>query len=138
LLEQYLSFQQALVHQHWQTYRHESRPSVQAMSFKPQQAEQYFQEMEAYWQFFAEAFSNRPNCTVWYEDLCRETETVSQQAQVFLGATPISGFEPDTVKVGRPASELISNYDELREYFSGTSYRAFFADEDSLPRRLAA
>jgi len=138
LLEQYLSFQQALVHQHWQTYRHESRPMVQAMSFKPQEVERYFQDMEAYWQFFAQAFSNRPTCTVWYEDLCHETETVSRQAQAFLEATPISGLEPDTVKVGRPARELISNYDELREYFWDTSYRAFFADEDSLPRRLVA
>lgn len=138
LLEQYLSFQQALVHQHWQTYRHEERPPVQAMSLKPQEAEQYFQEMEAHWQFFAQAFSNEPQCTVWYEDMCRDIEAVSRQAQIFLGVTPISGYEPDTVKVGRPARELISNYDELREYFSGTPYSDFFADKVSIPHRRAA
>lgn len=138
LLEQYLSFQQALIHQRWQTYRDQSLPPVQAMSFQPHEVEEYFEETESHWQFFESAFSSQPHCTVWYEDLCRDIDSVSRQAQKFLGAAQITGLEPDTVKVGRPARELISNYDELREYFSGTPYSAFFADEVKLPRRLAA
>ncbi len=138
LLEQYLSLKQALVHQRWQIYRHQSRPAAQAMSFKPQEVERYFQDMQAHWRFFEQAFSSRPQCNVWYEDLCRNTETVSRQAQEFIGAAVIAGLQPNTIKVGRPASELISNYDELREYFSGTPYRAFFAEGDAQPRRLAA
>ncbi len=137
-LQQYLSLQQAKVHKRWQTYRHQSRPPVQAMSFKPQDVERYFQDMQAHWQFFEQAFSNRPQCNVWYEDMCRETEAVSLRVQVFLGAATVSGLEPDTIKVGRPASELISNYDELREHFAATPYRAFFEEGYVQPRRLAA
>lgn len=138
LLQQYLSLQQARTHQRWQTYRHQARPPVRAMSFKPQQVERYFQDMAAYWDGFEQAFSNRPRCDVWYEELCHQTESVSRQAQTFLGAASVAGLQPETIKVGCPARELISNYDELCRYFAGTQYQAFFAGDDVQPRRLAA
>ena len=138
LLEQYLSLQQALVHKKWQTYRHQKTPPVQRMELKPEDAKRYFGETQDQWAEFERAFCNRPRCYVSYEELCGQKDAASRRVQEFLGAQFMADLQSDTVKVGRPARELIGNYDELREYFAGTPYYSFFTPGEAQPRRMAA
>jgi hypothetical protein len=74
---------------------------------------------------------------VWYEDLCQHTEVVSLEVQGFLGAHVVSGLQPGTIKVGRPLAEVVSNYDQLRQYFRGSKYESLFEQAATELRRAA-
>ncbi len=138
LLEQFVSVEQALIHQRWQLHRGDTLPPLRPMSFEPTAVEHYFRRIGAHWRWFDRVFADRPQCTVWYEDLCRDTDRVSRQTQEFLGAATIAGLQPGTIKVGRPASELITNYYALRKHFSGTPYAKFFEENHRSALRRAA
>jgi hypothetical protein len=137
-VEQYLSLREALVHRHWQAYRNEQPPPVRAMTFQPHEMERYFHQVQAHWDWFEQTFADRPQLTVWYEEMCIHTEAISRQTQQFLGADVMEGLQPDTVKVGRPAKELIENYEELSRYFSGSPYQRFFKSESPVRLKTVA
>ena len=139
VLEQYVSLQEALLHHQWHAVnRPEDLPALRTLRLEPAAVEGYFQTTAAHWNWFERTFSRRPRQAVSYEDLCARTELVSRQVQQFLGAAVIEGLRPQTVKVGRPASELVSNYGELCDYFSGTEHARHFRSDGGLQRRRAA
>ncbi len=129
LLHQFVSLQQALVHQSWQTYRHDVRPAMRKLEIDPLEAEHYFRRQLAHWAWFEAMFAGRLQLTVWYEELCHDRDNASRRVQKFLGATVMGGLEPETVKIGQSPRDIVSNYDQLRGYFAGTEYEKFFEVE---------
>jgi len=139
LLEQYVSLQEALVHKQWHAVkRREDLPALHTLRLEPAAVECFFRSAVMHWNWFERAFARRPRQTLWYEDLCAHTEVVSRQVQQFLGAEIVSGLRPETVKVGRRASELISNYDELCDYFAGSEHALHFQPASDVQRKKAA
>jgi LPS sulfotransferase NodH len=138
LLEQYVSLQQAEMHGRWQATREEDRPELRPMHIDPQFAEIFFSQVLAYWRRFEQEFSEKPRFTVWYEELCSNTETMSRQVQQFLGANTVSGLQSSTIKVGRPVDKLISNYAELQRYFRGSKFEYLFQTLPFQQSKIAA
>jgi hypothetical protein len=126
VLEQFVSHEQAMVHGRWQVWQDQRRPEVVTLVVDPRRLERFAAQMEGCWDRFDREFSAQERMPVWYEDLCAQTEAVSIQVQQFLGATHVSGLRPATIKVGRPLSEVVGNYDQLRHYFRGSKYESLF------------
>src|SRR5207244_12809003 len=129
-LEQFVSLQQAGVHRRWQATHEKHRPQLRPMPVDPDAAERFFDDMLRYWQRFDDDFSAARRLTIWYEDLCQDTEFHSLAMQNFLGASLLPGLQPGTIKIGRPADELISNFAELRRHFSGSKYEPLFRPDE--------
>jgi hypothetical protein len=138
VLEQFVSHEQAMVHGRWQVWRDQRRPEVVELVVDPRRLEHFAGRMEACWDRFDREFAAHERMTVWYEDLCEHTETVSVEVQRFLGATQVSGLRPGTIKVGRPLAEVVSNYDQLRRYFRGSKYESLFVPSAAQQLRRAA
>jgi LPS sulfotransferase NodH len=134
VLEQFVSHEQAMVHGRWQVWQDQHRPKVVQLSIDPRRLEQFARRMETCWERFDDEFASLQHMTVWYEQLCEHTEAVSIEVQRFLGASVVSGLRPGTIKVGRPLSEVVSNYDQLRRYFRGSKYEECF--ESAHPNQI--
>lgn len=137
LLEQFVSHEQAMVHGRWQVWRDQRRPDVVQLVVDPRRLEHFATRMDACWDRFDREFAAHERMPVWYEDLCQNTEAVSLEVQRFLGAHLVSGLRPGTIKVGRPLAEVVSNYDQLRQYFGGSKYESLFEQAATELRRAA-
>jgi hypothetical protein len=134
VLAQFVSHEQAMVHGRWQVWRDQRRPEVVELVIDPRRLEHFAARMEACWEQFDCEFTVHKRMPVWYEDLCEHTEAASIEIQRFLGASPIGGLRPGTIKVGRPLAEVVSNYDQLVRYFRGSKYESCF--ESARPNQL--
>jgi len=138
VLEQFVSHEQAMVHQRWQVWQAERRPEVVQVAVDPRKLEHFAARMQACWDRFANEFAAHERMTVWYEELCSETEVVSLEVQRFLGAALVSGLRPGTIKVGRPLDSVVSNYAQLRRHFAGSKFEACFEPAKASQIRRAA
>jgi hypothetical protein len=138
VLEQFVSHEQAMVHGRWQVWQDQRRPEVVTLVVDPRRLERFAAQMEACWDRFDREFSAQERMPVWYEDLCTHTEAVSTDVQQFLGASLVRGLRPATIKVGRPLTEVVSNYDQLQRYFRGSKYESLFDPPATQQRRRAA
>ena len=76
-----------------------------------------------------EFFSDHPLLDVWYEDLNENYIQEMRKVHEFLGLEPLS-VRPQTYKQRqKELHELIENYAELKERFSGSPWHDFFEDE---------
>jgi hypothetical protein len=138
MFEQFVSLQQARIHRCWQATEKQARPVLQLLSVDPHELEQHFEMVTTSWLGFERDFAAAPRMTVWYEDLCTQTETISVQMQKFLGAEIVPSLQSSTVKVGQPVERVVSNYAQLRKHFHGTQYESMFESSLAWQRRLAA
>lgn len=69
---------------------------------------------------------NNPSLTIHYEDLFDKQMTTIQQIVDFLGITNPSFRTPDIVKTNpEKISELVENYEEVRQAFAGTPWEKY-------------
>ena len=78
--------------------------------------------------FFDELFVSHPKIDVVYETLVAENESECKRILEFLGMKNrklITEFQKQRT---RPIDEVIINYAELKDHFSGTKWESFFSD----------
>lgn len=86
-------------------------------------------ETTARWEEDADArFKDHPIMSISYENLVANTHKIMENIQDFLGLE-IQALAPQTYKQSRlTLAESISNYSELKKYFSGSRWESFFSE----------
>lgn len=75
---------------------------------------------------YEQCFKEHPYMDVFYEDLAADHAAEMLRVQQFLGVSP-ERLEPETFRQSRrPLAELIVNYQELKDRFTGTPWQTFF------------
>jgi hypothetical protein len=138
VLEQFVSHEQAMVHGRWQVRQAALRPELRPLAIDPGRFENFVVRMQSCRDRFENEFAAFERLRVWYEDLCQHTEATSLEVQRFLGASLVSRLQPGTVKVGRPLSEVVSNYAELKRHFRSSKFEVFFEPPAQTQLRRAA
>ena len=99
---------------------------VQFKPISPQALDAYFQQMIERYDNFHRLFSDQDKMQVVYEDLCNNYESVMRDIQGFLNVPEVS-LSPSTRKhPSYSLRETITNYDELKAYYSGSKWAEFF------------
>ena len=73
-------------------------------------------------------FADHRKIDLFYEELSRDYASEMRRVQEFLGVEYQKVVTATHKQARRPLSTAISNYDELKEEFKGTSWEAFFED----------
>lgn len=77
-------------------------------------------------QDFSDYFANHQVFDVWYEELTAPNSQDLLKLQEFLGVTPVN-IQPKTVKLNsNNLSDIIENYDQIREKLADTAYAGYF------------
>lgn len=99
-----------------------------AVSFSPKELRRGFEQTRQWEASGAQRFAGHPLLSVYYEDLARQPEAVFSKITDFLG---VSYARPKTaLKKQNPERlrDLLVNYRELKEAFSGTEWQEFFEE----------
>jgi LPS sulfotransferase NodH len=98
----------------------------QTISPAPDQASAFFAKMESADRFFGDTFSGGSYLPVFYEDLSRNLQETCDRIFQFLGvgASPVTPLIRKQIE--RDIPEIVSNYRQLSEHFSGSKYAKFF------------
>lgn len=99
-----------------------------AVSFSPKELRRGFEQTRQWEASGAQRFAGHPLISVYYEDLVRQPEAVFSKITDFLG---VAYVQPKTaLKKQNPERlrDLLVNYGELKEAFSGTEWQDFFED----------
>jgi len=92
----------------------------------PKECEQFFTDFETSYTKFSSLFKNHPMLEIVYEDLVQNPYMQCNSILNFLGAKKIK-LHSDIVKRNHtPIHEAISNYNELKLYFSNTKWASMF------------
>lgn len=71
-------------------------------------------------------FKNMPLFDIYYEDLVKDQDQSIKKICCFLGV-PLVPLKTETQKIIiRPNEDIVENYDELKNFFSGTKWSRFF------------
>jgi LPS sulfotransferase NodH len=74
-------------------------------------------------------FRNHPGLSILYEDLVENPERTLLSVTNFLGVRPVvCPYSHYTKQNPEPLRDLIQNYDELENAFSGTQWQIYFSD----------
>jgi len=79
------------------------------------------------WSMIERVFEGHPQLEITYEDLIARRDEVCAGLLQFLGVTARE-LTTDTVKLGLPLREAVTNWHELREQARGTELEAFFEE----------
>ncbi len=103
-----------------------AKASDKTISPAPDEADAFFAKMESADRFFADTFSGGSYLPIFYEDLSRNLQETCGQVFQFLGvgASPVTPLIKKQIERGIP--EIIRNYRQLSEHFSGTKYSRLF------------
>ena len=141
LLSRHLSQLMALETGHWQAYSTQKmaenegkpymakptkqRPSVE---INPELLNDDFEETLQYRQKMTGYFLDKPSIGISYEQLCNNLPLISARVSTFLGVS-VMNLQPTLEKLeNRTLAEAISNYAELKQYFSNSIHAKYFTD----------
>lgn len=128
ILRTMLSLKLALQLDQWIKYNPNQSHNIERkkVSFDMESLEAGFIETRQWEEQGDEMFKDHPNMTIYYEELVESPEETVSKVTDFLGLGPC---QPSTYLVRQnpeKASDLIENYKELKEYFSGSPWESFF------------
>ena len=128
LLKRKISEEMAAILRQWTLYPHNQprKGVVRIKSIIPQMLEKHFQTMNERYDHYHEFFSSQEKIQVVYEDLCNNYESVMRDIQSFLDVTQASLSTSTQKRPSYSLREIITNYDELKSYFSDTKWAEFF------------
>ena len=87
-----------------------------------------FEKVTAFEEYYSALFAGHPLLEVYYEDLCINPQAEGKRVLEFLELKEFP-LQERTVKQNiRPMREVLKNYDELKEYFSGTVWENLFSE----------
>lgn len=127
LLAVYLSYRRATASGVWAV--DQGATDNAPLVLEPEQCEQAFREMRIGEAYFESILRSRPQLSLSYETLSSDLEPRLTSVQEFLGVD-VKAIAP-TLRKQRHGSlrDNIQNFDQLREYFSGTEWESFFATD---------
>ncbi|MES9905352.1 MAG: hypothetical protein ABW168_22090 [Sedimenticola sp.] len=127
IAEQFVSNAMAQLTGKWWLYHQKTSKERQKRLFcKPQKMMDYFVSLEKRQSEIEPIFFDHKQMTVYYEDMCTNFSCEMANIQHFIGVDPME-IRPMTSKQDhRKIKDRVENYDELKEYFSGTQYAVFF------------
>jgi LPS sulfotransferase NodH len=127
LLRQYASLQLAHATNIWST-----TPSViqdpQKLRLGISACQNHFTWVRSLGEECDTLFKNHKIKNIYYEDLVSDTRRELRDIQTFLGLRHETLVAQTVRQQTQPLSQVIVNYDELREAFFGTEWRSFFDD----------
>jgi len=130
LLEAYLSLQLALLTGKWVERVWEAQSSQPQVTLEPHACQAFFEKMIGYQDHLLRAFAEHPLVEFDYEDVRLQFDDTMQKIQSFLQVP----YQPLQVALKKQSQytpqELISNYEELKDYFRATPYESFFEYEE--------
>lgn len=127
ILKTHLSRQRAIQTDRWVNTSGEGRRSA-PLSLSFEACLQDFQQTRRWEEQYDAYFHGHEMLEVIYEELAADNAAIMQRVQSFLDLQP-EKLTPETYKQSSaPLSEAITNYDELKSRFAGTSWHAFFVD----------
>ena len=99
---------------------------TKCVSFEVEELESGFRRTKGWEEKGGLDFKSQSIIEVYYEDLVRDTKVICGGVYDFLG---VSAWDPTSSLVRQnpeKLADLISNFDELKEKFSGTRWAGFF------------
>jgi hypothetical protein len=102
----------------WKAEREPVRLSVEESRY-------YFKWATSTAEHYDQVFNEQARHTVYYEDIVDAKRDTLNAVQEFLGASPSRLVASTRRQNPEPLSQLIANYDELYDAFSGTEYASF-------------
>ena len=75
-----------------------------------------------------EMFSEHPLMPVYYENLVEEPEAIFEEISGFLGVRYVQPQTPLKKQNPEKTSELVVNFEELKDAFTGTEWQPFFEE----------
>lgn len=98
----------------------------QRIHISPDECREHFEVTTHTTNHYNNLFKDHPLLTVFYEDLVTERSSTLREVQTFLGVKPARLKNTVQRQNPEPLSDLIENYDELKEVFRDTPYAEFF------------
>ena len=101
-------------------------PPPPPITLSPEECEREFAHTERRQERYTKLLAKHDVLNLTYEELIADQEVKLAQIQTFLGLEPtelrtgMKKLNPDSL------TDLLENYDELREHFSGTRFESFF------------
>ncbi len=103
------------------------RKNVQ-VELTPEECIKHFEATRRWERQYDDLFQQHPIIEIFYEDLAENTESTTNRALDFL-AVDRRKLQTDLIRQRTtPLSETITNFNQLREQFSGTEWEHFFLD----------
>jgi LPS sulfotransferase NodH len=135
LLHALISREIALRTQQWHRLIEDANPlppPLPPFALDPEMCRRYFEQIVTWRTWADEAFAKHPVLTVQYEtELCTHFEATASRVFEFLGSMQWYSRPGMVKQQAIPASQQLSNFEQLREFFHGGPYAEFF-DNDVL------
>lgn len=96
------------------------------MSLKPKECVKFFQQLDHHEKLYAEAFKKHPMLEVGYENLAADNHGVMRNVFKFLEVPAIEVTTSLRKQISHPMEEIVTNYEELKEYFLNTQWSYYF------------
>jgi LPS sulfotransferase NodH len=94
----------------------------------PDECVSEFEKVAAFEKYYSELFANHSVLEIYYEDLYKSIQSEGRRILDFLGIKRASLRERTVKQNIRPMREVLKNYDELKEHFTGTVWENMFSD----------
>lgn len=115
----------------WKVSREQSEPVDKSIKLTAQECLEDFCKTRQ-WEIEAnEKFSNSPVLELTYEDLTSDYQSQMRDVQAFLGVEPAELHPLSSKQNPEALADLIVNYAELKDHFSGTEWAMFFDEDES-------
>lgn len=124
-LAMYLSLVKAQRTGAWSS-NNKSDNSNELINLDPYECQKAFESIKHEQEYFIKCLENRNVLTVYYEDIIESPDEKYNEIQGFIGLD-IQSITPTIKKqIIKPLCQVIKNYDELKEHFSGTEWEINF------------
>jgi LPS sulfotransferase NodH len=124
-LAMYLSLVKAQRTGAWSSNK-KSNHSNELINLDPYECQKAFESIKHEQEYFIKCLENRDVLTVYYEDIIESPDEKYNEVQSFIGLD-IQSITPTIKKqIVKPLSQIIENYNELKEHFSDTEWKNNF------------
>lgn len=103
-----------------------TKSETKKVSFSVEELESGFKGTIGWEKRGASDFKSHSILDVFYEDLVKDTQGICEEIYGFLDVSAWSPSSPFVRQNPEKLSDLISNFDELKEAFSGTDWAGYF------------
>lgn len=126
-LDRIVSYRKAKKTMEWQVAIEQNKQPQQIPSFNisSKMLDIWFDEDESTYYKYNKMFSGHDKIEIEYDTYVNHYDSTMNTVFDFLGVNSIKCI-PRLIKQGIPASQQLSNYQELRSYYSRTKYSRFF------------
>jgi LPS sulfotransferase NodH len=99
-----------------------------SVTFTAEELEEGFRQTRDWEERWDQMFQNHPITCIYYEDLVRDPEGTYRKITDFLGVNYVKPITNIRKQNPERLSDLVTNYDELKNTFSGTEWQHLFEE----------